>query len=174
MRANQRGGVSACHGHAWEAWHTPVARGIHSPSRAQGGGRRDVHLDTTFCQTIVSRLLDNEQETPVQNSGHVIGNEVGTDCANLEHSNWEAPEAQLLAPMHAILVAYARKVPRAQVFGLYPSQICDFWSSEFRAPFCGVLKKLGTGPFASGIRPNQLALAYQHLSGLGGRLLWCL
>ena len=100
---------------------------------------------------------------------------LGTGFANLEHSNWEAPEAKLLAPMHAILIAYARKVPRAQAFGLYPSRICGFWSSElFRAPFHGILKKNGTGPFASGIRPNKLVLAYQHFPGLTGRLLWCL
>jgi hypothetical protein len=29
-----------CYGHAWEAWHTPVARGIHSPLRAQEGAPR--------------------------------------------------------------------------------------------------------------------------------------
>ena len=66
---------------------------------------------------------------------------LGADCANFEHSNWEAPEVKLLAPMRAILIAYVRKVPRAQVFGLYPSRICDFWSSEFRVPFHGILKK---------------------------------
>ena len=63
MRANQRGGVSVCHGDTWEAWHTPVARGIHSPLRAQEGAPR--RTSGHKFAAIVSRLLDNEQETPV-------------------------------------------------------------------------------------------------------------
>ena len=61
-----------------------------------------------------------------------------SDYPNLGHSNWEAPEAKLLAPMHAILMAYPRKAPRAQSFGPYPNRICALWSSEFRAPFYGI------------------------------------
>ena len=61
-----------CHGHTWEAWHTPVARGIPHLC-ALKRGRCDVHLGTILCQTIVSRLLDNEQETPVQNWFYIMG-----------------------------------------------------------------------------------------------------
>ena len=52
-------------------------RGASTHPCALKRGRRDVHLDTICCQTIASRLLDNEQETPVQNWFYLR-------CANLE------------------------------------------------------------------------------------------
>ena len=62
---------------------------------------------------------------------------LGTGCANLEHSNWEAPEAQLLSPMHAILIAYARKVPSTQGPGLWTLSEPDMRLRVVRIP-CAV------------------------------------
>ena len=77
--------------------------------------------------------------------------------------------------MHAILITYARKAPRAQVFGLYPSRICDFWSSEFRAPFHGILKKnLEQGRLRAVFGRTNSYLLTNTFQAPNGRLLWCL
>ena len=79
----------------------PVPKYARAYDKTEGHMNTYTHAHSTVdcLQYVKNSKLRTETRYLSDNSA---GWHLGTDCVNLDHSNWEAPETQLLAPVHAL------------------------------------------------------------------------